>query len=105
MGLVQLFVILGIIAGVILLLCIALAKQYRKVGPNEVLIISGGRRRTITEPDGSRNNFATSGQTSRYVSTNTRMSPFHCLPAKRHFVDWWRETTASDVSWAVRRVR
>jgi flotillin len=28
-------------------------KNYRKVGPNEVLIISGGRKRTITMPDGS----------------------------------------------------
>ncbi len=33
---------------------IALFKQYRKVGPNEVLIISGGRRRTIVEPDGTK---------------------------------------------------
>jgi flotillin len=31
-----------------------MAKQYRKVGPNEVLIISGGRKRTITEPDGTK---------------------------------------------------
>lgn len=28
-------------------------KNYRKVGPNEVLIISGGRKRTVTMPDGS----------------------------------------------------
>jgi len=28
-------------------------KNYRKVGPNEVLIISGGRKRTISMPDGT----------------------------------------------------
>jgi len=28
-------------------------KNYRKVGPNEALIISGGRKRTITMPDGT----------------------------------------------------
>jgi len=47
-----------IIAGVILILVIlflvALSKQYRKVGPNEVLIISGGRRRTVVDPDGTK---------------------------------------------------
>ncbi len=30
-----------------------IAKQYKKVGPNEVLVISGGRKKTVTEPDGS----------------------------------------------------
>ncbi len=30
-----------------------IAKQYRKVGPNEILIISGGRKGKITLPDGS----------------------------------------------------
>ncbi|MFH0777586.1 MAG: SPFH domain-containing protein [Candidatus Eisenbacteria bacterium] len=30
------------------------ALNYRKVGPNEALIISGGRRHTIVEPDGSK---------------------------------------------------
>jgi flotillin len=31
-----------------------MSKQYRKVGPNEVLIVSGGRKRTVTEPDGAK---------------------------------------------------
>ncbi len=31
----------------------AIALQYKKVGPNEVLIISGGRGQTVTDPDGS----------------------------------------------------
>ncbi len=30
------------------------ALNYRKVGPNEALIISGGRRRTVVEPDGTK---------------------------------------------------
>jgi flotillin len=30
------------------------AKQYKKVGPNEVLVISGGRKKTVTDPDGTR---------------------------------------------------
>ncbi len=32
---------------------IVVLKNYRKVGPNEVLIISGGRKRTVTMPDGT----------------------------------------------------
>jgi flotillin len=44
----------GIIIAVIALILFVIAKQYRKVGPNEVLIISGGRKRTITEPDGTK---------------------------------------------------
>jgi len=41
------------VAAVITLIILAVAKQYRKVGPSEVLIISGGRQKTITEPDGT----------------------------------------------------
>ena len=44
----------GIIIIVFALVLFVIAKQYRKVGPNEVLIISGGRKRTITEPDGTK---------------------------------------------------
>ncbi|MBU0755445.1 MAG: flotillin [Planctomycetes bacterium] len=43
--LIVLAVLIGIVAG-ILALC------YKKVGPNEVLIISGGKRQTVTDPDG-----------------------------------------------------
>ena len=46
------WIILGVAA--VGLFVLALWKQYRMVGPNEVLIISGGRQRTITEPDGTR---------------------------------------------------
>jgi flotillin len=46
-----------IIAGAVIvlaaLLILVFAKQYKKVGPNEALIISG-RKKTITHPDGSR---------------------------------------------------
>ncbi|PKK84925.1 MAG: flotillin [candidate division Zixibacteria bacterium HGW-Zixibacteria-1] len=47
--------IIIIIATVVVAAAIVLIifKNYRKVGPNEVLIISGGRKRTITLPDGS----------------------------------------------------
>jgi flotillin len=49
----QLLIGIGILALIIVFVCLAFSKLYRKVGPNEVLIISGGRRRTITELDGS----------------------------------------------------
>ncbi|MFQ6108531.1 MAG: flotillin family protein [Candidatus Aminicenantales bacterium] len=48
------FILIGIIVIVIGLVSFLLAKQYRKVGPNEVLIISGGRKRTVIEPDGTK---------------------------------------------------
>ncbi|MGB9005669.1 MAG: SPFH domain-containing protein [Candidatus Aminicenantales bacterium] len=54
MSLATLLVLIG--AGVVLvaLIILLLALQYRKVGPNEVLIISGGRKRTITTIDGTK---------------------------------------------------
>ncbi|MGB7294166.1 MAG: SPFH domain-containing protein [Candidatus Aminicenantales bacterium] len=48
------FILAGVIILVIAVILIVLAKQYRKVGPNEVLIIAGGRKRTITGPDGAK---------------------------------------------------
>jgi len=42
----------GAIILVIAIILIVLAKQYRKVGPNEVLIIAGGRKKTVIGPDG-----------------------------------------------------
>jgi flotillin len=47
-------ILIGIIVVVIGIIVFILAKQYRKVGPNEVLIISGGRKRTVVEPDGTK---------------------------------------------------
>jgi flotillin len=44
------WLILGVVA--VGLFVLAMWRQYRMVGPNEVLIISGGRQRTITMPDG-----------------------------------------------------
>jgi len=44
-----LIVVVLVIAAIV----VALALQYKKVGPNEVLVISGGRERTVTEPDGT----------------------------------------------------
>jgi flotillin len=46
-------ILAGIIIVVLALLSLLLAKQYRKVGPNEALIISG-RKRTLTLPDGTK---------------------------------------------------
>jgi flotillin len=43
-----------IVAAVISVVLLGLWRQYRKVGPNEVLIISGGPKRTVTDPDGTR---------------------------------------------------
>ena len=47
-------VLIGAIVVVVALFFLALWRQYRNVGPNEVLIISGGRRRTVVEPDGTK---------------------------------------------------
>jgi len=47
--------IIIIIVAVVVIAAIAFIvfRNYRKVGPNEVLIISGGRKRTVKLPDGS----------------------------------------------------
>ncbi len=47
-------ILIGAIVVVIAIILFVVAKQYRKVGPNEVLIISGGRKRTVISPDGTR---------------------------------------------------
>lgn len=54
MSLVSSLVLAGVIILIIAIILTIIAKQYRKVGPNEVLIISGGRKRTVTEPDGTK---------------------------------------------------
>ena len=54
MGMLSLFILIGAILIVLGLLILLLAKQYRKVGPNEILIISGGRRKTKIAPDGTK---------------------------------------------------
>ncbi|MGD8537948.1 MAG: SPFH domain-containing protein [Candidatus Aminicenantes bacterium] len=47
-----------ILIGILIVLCVLLAflfsKQYRKVGPNEVLIISGGRKKALVAADGTK---------------------------------------------------
>jgi len=52
MNLVPSLIWAGAIILVIAFILIIIAKQYRKVGPNEVLIIAGGHKKTITGPDG-----------------------------------------------------
>ncbi len=51
----QLALIIVVAVVVILIVGIVFfyAKQYRKVGPNEVLIISGGKKNRVIKPDGS----------------------------------------------------
>ena len=53
MSLVPLLILIGavVVLGLIILL---LATRYKKVGPNEALIISGGRKRTVTILDGTK---------------------------------------------------
>jgi len=47
-------ILIGIIVVVLALFILLFAKQYRKVGPNEALIISGGRKRVAIAPDGTK---------------------------------------------------
>jgi flotillin len=54
MPIVSILIWIGIILGVLILLGFLIAKQYKKVGPNEVLVISGGRKKTVVEPDGTK---------------------------------------------------
>ncbi len=54
MTLISQLILIGIIVLLLAFLAFLLAKQYRKVGPNEVLIISGGRKRTVIAPDGTK---------------------------------------------------
>jgi flotillin len=52
MSLVSILIPAGVILVLVVLLGFVFAKQFRKVGPNEALIISG-RKKTITLPDGT----------------------------------------------------
>jgi len=52
MSLVSILILAGAVLVLVVLLGFMFAKQFRKVGPNEALIISG-RKRTITLPDGT----------------------------------------------------
>ncbi|KPJ51965.1 band 7 protein [candidate division TA06 bacterium DG_24] len=54
MTLVGWLILAGAIVVALGLLVLAMWKQYRKVGPNQVLIISGGRRRTVIDRDGTK---------------------------------------------------
>lgn len=54
MTLVSTLILAGIVVAIIFLLVLLTAKQYKKVGPNEVLIISGGRKRSVILPDGTK---------------------------------------------------
>ncbi len=47
-------ILIGAIILVLALIVLLFAKQYKKVGPNEVLVISGGRKRAMIAPDGTK---------------------------------------------------
>ena len=49
----SLLIIVIVAIVVIAAIVVMFLKNYRKVGPNEVLIVSGGRKRMVTLPDGS----------------------------------------------------
>ena len=53
MSLVSWLVLAGAVVIFLVLVSLVLTKQYKKVGPNEALIISG-RKKTVTGPDGAR---------------------------------------------------
>jgi flotillin len=53
MSLVSILIIIGVAAVILALIILLIAKQYRKVGPNEVLIISGRKKRVVLA-DGTR---------------------------------------------------
>ncbi|MBT3233904.1 MAG: flotillin [Calditrichaeota bacterium] len=54
MDLTTLLILIGVVVIVLGLIGFSMSKQYRKVGPNEVLIVSGGRKRTVEETDGTK---------------------------------------------------
>jgi flotillin len=53
MNLTSWFIIVGAAVVLVALVILVLALRYRKVGPNEALIIAGGRKHTITLADGT----------------------------------------------------
>ncbi|MGZ5478261.1 MAG: flotillin family protein [Candidatus Aminicenantales bacterium] len=54
MNLTSWLIIVGAVIVVLALIILVLALRYRKVGPNEALIIAGGRKHTITLADGTK---------------------------------------------------
>jgi len=54
MSAVSTWILVGIVVVFIAIVLFIIARQYRKVGPNEVLIIAGGRKRTVAGPDGTK---------------------------------------------------
>jgi flotillin len=53
MNLTSWLIIAGAVVVFFVLVILVLSLRYRKVGPNEALIIAGGRKRTIAMPDGT----------------------------------------------------
>ena len=53
MDIVSISITAGVILVIVVLLIFLIKMQYKKVGPNEILIISGGKKNYVTFPDGS----------------------------------------------------
>ncbi len=53
MNLTSWLILAGAVVAFFAIIIIVMSLQYRKVGPNEALIISGGRKRTVGMPDGT----------------------------------------------------
>jgi len=54
MNFISWLILAGVAVILLAIIIVVFAIQYRKAGPNEALIISGGRKRTVTEPDGTK---------------------------------------------------
>lgn len=53
MDIVTILTVAGIVIILTILIIVLIRQQYRKVGPNEILIISGGKKNFVTLPDGT----------------------------------------------------
>ncbi len=54
MDLISISIVVAVVVVLVVLIALFIRKQYHKVGPNEILIISGGRKNLVTLPDGSK---------------------------------------------------
>ena len=87
MSLTTLLILIGAIAIVVVLILVVMAKQYRKVGPNEVLIVSGGGKRTITDPDGTKHKVGYRMQIGGGTLVLPFMESYQILPLDVHTLD------------------
>ena len=87
-----LIIIVIVAAAVITAIAIFVLKNYHKVGPNEALIVSGGKKRTITMPDGAKRQIGYRYQIggSTFVNPFTEQAqvlPLEIVPMDIHVED------------------